>query len=50
MDWSIMADDRADGRAYSNTNEYEAVLGNCEPASINKNNWKCFKYWNIRPS
>ena len=42
--WSIIADDRADGRAYPNTDEYETVLGNCEAASINKNNWECFKY------
>ena len=39
-----MVDDRAHGRAYSNTNEYEAVLGNCEAAPFNKNNRECFKY------
>ena len=43
----MIVDDRADGRAYSNTNECEADLGSCEAAPFNKNNWKCFKYWDI---
>ena len=42
---SKIADDRADGCSSSNTDEYEAVLGNCEAAFFNKDNWKCLKYW-----
>ena len=42
---SKIADGRPDGRASSNTDEYETVLGNCEATFFNKDNWKCFKYW-----